>query len=92
MTRSSDVFASRAAANKWAGPWPSEYRVVRQCEGGRGCPGATIPEHGQRAPLPAYRRRKTKRRPARVVRLRKALDGLDAATLARIEAIIEEAA
>lgn len=91
MTRSSDVFRTRAAAYDWARSWPSEYRLVRKCVGGRGCPGAAIPEHGQRPRLPPYRRRSTRRRrPARVVRLRKALDGLDAAALAAVEDLIGE--
>ncbi len=91
MTRASDVFRTRPAAKAWAQHWPAAYRLVRQCEGGRGCPGDAIPEHGQREPLPEFRRRKPRaRRPARLVRLRNALDGLDAAALARIEALIEE--
>lgn len=93
MTRSSDVFRTRAAANDWARHWPAEYRIVKKCDGGRGCTGDALPEHGQRVPLPEFRRRAArKRRPARLVRLRRALDALDADALARVEALIAEVA
>ena len=93
MTRSSDVFRTRAAANDWARHWPADYRIVRKCEGGRGCPGDAIPEHGQRVPLPEFRRRRPrKRRSARLVELRRALDELPPAELERVRELVAELA
>lgn len=84
--RSSDVFASRAAAAKWAASQrPPARRVVRQCDGGPTCPGSELP--AERLPLPAPRARR--RRSARLVRLRQRLDRLDAAELAAIEAFLD---
>ena len=84
-SRSSDVFASREAAFKWARRQrPASRRIVRQCAGEDGCPGATLPP--MRVPLPPPRPRQ--RRSARLLRVRRALDGLDAADLVAIESLI----
>ena len=85
MTRTTDVFRTKAAAFNWARSWPSDYRIVRQCEGGRGCTGSEIPRHGERPPLPAYRRRKPrKRRPAALRRLEARLADHDAEAWAHV--------
>ena len=84
-SRSSDVFASREAAFKWARRQrPASRRIVRQCAGEDGCPGATLPP--VRVPLPPPRPRQ--RRSARLLRVRRALDGLDATDLVAVESLI----
>ena len=83
--RSSDVFASRAAAAKWASAQrEAARRFVRQCDGGPPCPGSDLPD--ERSPLPAPRPRR--RRSARLLRLRRRLDDLDALGLAAVEAFL----
>ena len=84
-SRSSDVFASREAATKWARRQrPASRRVVRQCVGGDGCPGSELP--AARVPLPPPRSRQ--RRSARLLRLRRTLDDLDAAGLVAVEGLV----
>lgn len=86
-TRATDVFRTREAATKWArSQRPASRRIVRQCAGGPDCPGDELP--AERTPLPRPRPRR--RRPAELVRIRRALDGLGAAELARVAELLEE--
>ena len=85
-TRSGDTFATKQAAHAWASKQRSpERRVIRACSGGNGCPAEAVPEHGQRLPLPVPRPKRP-RRSARLVRIRKHLDVLDARSLIELEA------
>jgi len=82
------VWADRNAAKAWAARQrPAERRIIRQCRGGEACPGNTPP--AERVALPAAPRPR-RRRPARLLRLRRALDGLDAEQLARLEALLQD--
>ncbi len=83
------------AARQWASrltapAYPAARYTTRRCDGSEPCIGAPRPDEA-RQPLPG-RRPARRHVPVQVRRIRKALDGLDAAALARIEAIIAEAA
>lgn len=95
--RAVDTFRTRAAAHRWAAEHrPAERRFIRRCNGGPSCPGPGIPdadnnrELGKLRALPAPRKRK--RRPARLVRIRKRLDELAADRLQELEAWLDQAA
>ena len=89
-TRASDVFRTREAATKFAARSDratGEGRsLVRLCRGGDGCPGADVPEV-ERPALPRSSPRR-RRRPARLLRLRRALDRLGEAELEELESYL----
>lgn len=95
VTRASDVFNTREAAQKWAAAQrPVGRRLVRRCPGGPLCPGTSWLLNGHhstpRPGLPAPRPDSERRRSARLVRLRQRLDEMDAARLAELETWLNE--
>ncbi|MDE0605023.1 MAG: hypothetical protein OXI18_11525 [bacterium] len=86
-TRANEAFASRAAANKWARRLPPERRLVRKCTGGPHCPGPFVPDYELRRPVPKVRKR-SRRRPPRLVNIRRRLDAAPPEILAQIEALL----
>ena len=85
-TRATDVFATRTAAREWAKKHrPAERRIVRACCGGPSCPARVLPERGSRPALPKMEAQRSRRRTARLVRLRKAMDQLQPAQLEQLE-------